>query len=71
MEAVGCKEEIIYNEILNECKALCDDHYLDERPGFEGNTLCNAHFNAGSRTGLSVGLAILTLAGTLLINILW
>jgi hypothetical protein len=71
MEAVGCKDELIYHEILNECKALCDDHFLDERPGYEGNTLCNAHFNAADRTRLSIAVLVVSTLLAFAVNILW
>jgi len=43
MEAVGCGNELIYSQLLDECKALCPD--TDTRPHYTGQSLCVAIFN--------------------------
>lgn len=70
MEAVGCSKELIYGEILNECKALCDGHFLDTRPGLEDKSLCNAPFNAAGKSILVNSLTVIALSlfGSLLAN---
>ena len=44
MASVGCANELIYSQLLDECHALCSD--VDTRPASFGNNLCTAMFNS-------------------------
>lgn len=66
IESVGCKDELIYSQLLAECESLCPDE--DPRPAYLGNSLCTAPFNGASTAVGSITKSIFDRHGTVNMN---
>ena len=63
IESVGCKENLIYVELEDECKSYCG-HLKDERD--ETEKICHVNFNTASTQTFGLGVVFSSILLTML-----